>query len=251
MWLGSFLAFALAPTRFACRIIIAIGLLQISAACQSEEAPSSTFVGEIRGTEIFIPSEFEKSALVDFDPMYIEYYVAGDFRQNKIRAGNISHVLLILRRATFKPILSLTDEVEFRLHREDGFDARDLTRAWITARIEATDGLPIESDQIIGAARKDLKCESKLSYGLKHCKLTELIKPSLFETFEYFYDEHNKETIVWCRKIRGMDFYCTHQFSSGVPNVMVTTDYKSTAEIKRWKEVETGIRKVISEFLKK
>jgi hypothetical protein len=227
--------------------IVALAALLAPATCSPQEVEARTFVGEINGTRAYIPSKYERSAFVNFEPAYVNYYSASDFRDGKIAAGQISDINLELRRSSFEPILNLADEMELRLHRLDSFDPTDLSRSWIGLKIVPTDGLRSEYEKLVARSKGPIQCDAKEVYGLRRCKIA--AATDLFELSEYFYDARAMETIIWCRRVRDAYRLCTHLFATIASTVIVLTDYRSAAEVKRWRQVEMGAKPVASQFL--
>jgi hypothetical protein len=227
--------------------VVAIAALLGPLTCSPQEAQARTFVGEINGTRAFIPDKYERSALVNFEPAYVMYYTASDFRNGKIAAGQISDINLALRRSSFEPILNLADEIELRLHRLDGFDPTDLSRSWIGLKIVPTHGLRSEYEKLVASSKGPIQCDSKEVYELRHCKIA--AATGLFDLSEYFYDAKAMETIIWCRSVRDTPRLCTHLFTTIASTAIVLTDYRSTEEVRRWRQVERAAKPVVSQFL--
>lgn len=227
--------------------VVAIAALLGPVTCSPQDAQARTFVGEINGTRAFIPGKYERSALVNFEPAYVTYYSASDFRNGKIAAGQISDITLELRRGSFEPPLNLTDEIELRLHRLDSFDPTDLSHSWISLQIVPADGLRSQYEKLVASSKGPIECDSKEVYGLRRCTIA--AATGLFELSEYFYDTRAMETIIWCRRVRDTSRLCTHAFTTIASTAIVRTDYRSTDEVKRWRQVERGVKPIVSQFL--
>lgn len=226
--------------------VVVTAVLLAPVVCNAQEVQARTFVGEIKGARAFIPAKYELSAFVNFEPAYVMYYRADDFRNGKVAAGQISDINLALRRSSFEPILNVNEEIELRLHRFDAFDPTDLSRSWISLKIEHANGLRIEYERLVASSKGPIQCDDKDVYGLRHCKIT--AATDLFEISEYFYDARAMETIIWCRRVRDTDRLCAHLFTTVASTAIVRTEYRSTAEVTRWREVENGVKPVVSQF---
>jgi hypothetical protein len=237
-----------AQANLTSKICTAAAALVFSATGVSEEIQGPTYVGTMNGTAVVIPRRYEKSAFVNFRGAYVEYHSANDFRDKGVVPEGITDISLYLRRENFEPILSQADEVDFHMHRRDPPELRETRHRWLEIEVRPTVGFKAEYAGLLSSIKRPARCESGRYAGLRYCRVPGAT--DLHEVSEYYFDEHSDRTLIWCRRVRGHNFFCTHLFVSDVPSIGIYTEYRSPDQVKGWKEVEGKVRPIASKFLR-